>query len=131
MTVVLDWTATEALASGAGNTHNIVGDLVEREVCYMAPAAVVAMYGTLYDKVSEQAAEYWLRVVAAGTDIRVMYEGDAEFLEDAGKAALVVDRLLATGFSAALAKKLGVPLVTNIQSAAEFARTGFCEVRFF
>lgn len=131
MTVVLDAQAAAALASPGEDSHGVVRAAIAHEVCYIASVAAVVMYGTIHDRISKDAADYWLRFVTSGHDVRVDSSADPEFLELAGEATLKVRRLLSTGFSAALAHRLGVPLITNVEEADLLERDGFCQVRKF
>jgi hypothetical protein len=131
MTVVLDATAAAALASPEDDPNSIVGAAIMNEICYMTPAAVVAMYGSVHDRIGRDAADYWLRFVTSGKDVRVDETADAEFLEMSGHATLIARKLISTGMSAALANRRGVELLTNVEESAELERGGLCRVRRF
>ena len=131
MTVVFDASAGAALASPEDDPSHVVESALMNEVCYMTPAAVVAMYVIVHDKISKDAAEYWLGFVLSGRDIRLDTSADRELLESAGEATLIASNLVSTGCSAALAGRLRVQLITNLPEAAQLEEKGICSIRRF
>lgn len=132
MTVVLDTPAMVALTNPDSPGYQTVAGIFNDHVCYMTPEAVLWLYCSLYDQQGRASAEYWLRFVMDGPDIKIARENtDREFIESAGAATLVARKLTHTGTSAALARRLRVSLVTNVSDVERLVEDGFCEVRFF
>jgi len=130
MAVVIDTPAVLSLIDPEDPRHKTVAVIFETNKCYMTPEAALWLYCLIYDHHGKATAEHWLQFVAAGNDIIIPnnISSDFDYIESAGYATLIARRLMHTGTSAALARKMQIPLVTSIENAKDLESNGFCKV---
>lgn len=127
MAVVLDAAALVAL-SFEEQGGSAVERIVEDELCYMSPTNVAQAYFMLRKYASPARAEHILEMITSNKGIRVLSDSDRDVIEMAGR---VMELGVSTGccFSAALAHKLKIPVVTNDHDFDAIEKAGFCRVR--
>ena len=127
MAVVLDASALVAL-SFEERGGSVVERIMEDELCYMSPSNVAQAYFMLRKYASPARAEHILEMITANKGIRIVSDADRDIIEMAGR---VMEFGVSTAccFSAALAHKMKIPVVTNDQDFDAIEKAGFCKVR--
>ena len=131
MTVVLDAPAIVAIAADSRKKRTAVEMVLEREVCYMSAVAAAEAYSWLLNNAGSAFAEHWLNFLLSGRDVRVDCEIDREMIELVGQARRQSRKVAPSGaFSAALARKLGVPLMTDDPNLEDLETHHYCTIRW-
>ncbi|MBI2843511.1 MAG: PIN domain-containing protein [Armatimonadetes bacterium] len=129
MTVVLDTSAIVALAVDDMQRSAVVEAALTNELCYMSPVAVAEAYYWLLARAGKQLADHWLAFVVSGRDIQMDPDVDRDLIELVGEARLL--GVSPSGaFTAALAHRKGVPVLSAALEYTELERRRFCQVRW-
>jgi predicted nucleic acid-binding protein len=127
MSVVLDSCAVIALGLEDRESSG-VEKIISDETCYMSPASVAEVYFIVRKYANPARANLLLEWMMTGKEIRVTSDCDADLIEIAGK---IMELGVSSGssFSAALACKMGIPVVTNDADFDAISKAGFCKLR--
>jgi predicted nucleic acid-binding protein len=130
MTVVLDSPAIIAVAANTSGKRTLVETALETEACYMSVVAVAEAYSWILNNAAAQLAEYWLGFLSSGRDVRVFSDIGREMVELVAIARQSRTVSITGAFSAALAHKLGVPLLTDDLNLSDLEARDFCSIKW-
>jgi uncharacterized protein with PIN domain len=128
MSVVLDSCAIIAIGLEDRDAPNIT-KIVYENICYMSPAGVAEAYFLIRKYASVARADHLMDWILSRTDVRVEDDNDPEIITTAGEIMMLGGISAAACFTAALGKKMKLPVVTNDPCFDIIEHAGFCEVK--
>lgn len=130
MAYVLDASAIVALARNEAIATTVVGDALENDKCYVAPATIATVYYVLLEKDGRSRADHWLRYMTSGLVVSIKPCDDKDTLRAVAHARMITRLPLCSRFAAALAKRLNCQVITADGNFEDLASAKFCKVKW-